>query len=89
MARTPGSKNKKKKPLRKAPKITEKTEVITVDSMTDNPFELKNDLVFTGNRGNNNVLVSALLEQCLKLSPGDVRNSVNIPTTVAPVIKQP
>ena len=84
MGRIPGSKNKKKKSSYKVSKTRSVLSPIE-GSLSENPFEIKNDLVFTGTRGGNSALVTALLEQCVKLTPGDRRHSVNIPTTVAPV----
>lgn len=55
----------------------------------DNPFEIKTDMMFTGNRGGNvNPLVIALFNQIEKLPPGDIKHSINIPITVAGTAKE-
>ena len=62
-----------------------KTKSFKASTLRDNPFEIKDDLMFTGTRGGeNNPLIQGLFEQVRKLPVGDIRVSVNIPITVAP-----
>jgi len=50
----------------------------------ENPFEIKTDLEYGGNRSANSAIIEALAEQCMKLDPENRRQSVNIPVTVCP-----
>ena len=51
-------------------------------SSKDNPFEIKTDLELSSSRTNPQIM-NALISQIMKLTPGDRRESVNIPLSVS------
>lgn len=67
----------------KTKSYTPKTFAVKEDHVatSNNPFEIKTDLEFTGNRSDM-ALLTALQDQVVKLDPNDRRQSVNIPLTV-------
>lgn len=68
---------KKKKKTRTRTLVKAVTEVFN----GENPFEIKRDMEYTGNRSNPKLL-DALAEQLIKLNPENRQESVNIPLTV-------
>lgn len=63
---------------------TKKVAVKTADKLT-NPFSIKTDIVFCGNRsGMTAQYIEMLKEQVLQLKPGDKTTSVHIPVTICP-----
>lgn len=75
---------KKKKQVAKKNAKKFLVPALQTPALKNNPFEIKTDISVTGARGSASIWIPALMEQVLKLEPGDTRSSVNIPITVAP-----
>jgi hypothetical protein len=48
----------------------------------ENPFEIKDDMELIGERTSQLASITALLQQLVKLEPGDKKQSISIPKTI-------